>query len=106
MFDNVHFTIYSRFSKINFMTYCLSSVPKHYRLAMHIIGLLACSASLKQMDEVVLSATVLFCSPATGHNVTKHYKNLQVLMQQMGTMDVEEQNIIAEDYKVHLSLTQ
>ena len=76
------------------------SVPNHYKLAMHIFGLLACSTTLKEMDEVILSATVLFCSPCTGDNVSKHYSNLQVLMQQMGTFEVEEEKIVAEDYKV------
>jgi hypothetical protein len=60
----------------------------------------ACASTLKQMDEVLLSATVVFCSPCSGDNVAKHYNNLLVLMQQVGTLDVDEQNITAEDYKV------
>ena len=32
--------------------------------------------------------------------MSKHYSNLQVLMQQMGTFEVEEEKIVAEDYKV------
>ncbi len=67
---------------------------------MHTFGLLACSANLMQMDEVLLSATVLFCSPCTGDNVAKHYNNLQELMQQVGKLEVEEQN-----YKVIYSVT-
>lgn len=75
-------------------------MQKNYKLGMHTFGLLACSTNLKQMDEVLLSATVVFCSPCSGDNVAKHYNNLLVLMQQVGTLEVEEQNIVAEDYKV------
>ncbi len=75
-------------------------MQKHYKLAMHTFGLLACSANLMQMDEVLLSATVLFCSPCTGDNVAKHYNNLQELMQQVGKLEAEEQN-----YKVIYSVT-
>lgn len=69
---------------------------------MHIFGLLACSSTLKEMDDVLLSATVLFCSRFSGPNVVKHYKNLKVLMKQRGTINVAEKDIIAEDYKVFL----
>lgn len=71
---------------------------------MHIFGLLACSSTLTDMEEVVTSATVLFCSPCTGVNVAKHNNNFQVLMQQRGTVDVDEKNIIAEDYMVILKI--
>ncbi|KAA0724026.1 hypothetical protein E1301_Tti019927 [Triplophysa tibetana] len=57
------------------------------------------------MDEVLLSATVVFCSPCSGDNVAKHYNNLLVLMQQLGTLDVDEQNITAEDYKNDVGTT-
>lgn len=53
----------------------------------------------------LLSATVLFCSPCTGDSVAKHYNNLQALLQQVGKLEVEEQNIVAEDYKVIYSVT-
>jgi len=75
-------------------------MKKHYKLGMHTFGLLACASTLKQMDEVILSATVVFCSPCSGDNVEKHYKNLLVLMEQVGTLDIDDQNITAEDYKV------
>lgn len=75
-------------------------MQRHYKLGMHTFGLLACSTSLKQMDEVLLSATVVFSSPCSGDNVEKHYNNLVVLMQQVGKLEIEEQNIVAEDYKV------
>ncbi|RXN14620.1 hypothetical protein ROHU_028583 [Labeo rohita] len=79
--------------------YQAESMQRHYKLGMHTFGLLACSTSLKQMDEVLLSATVVFSSPCSGDNVEKHYNNLVVLMQQVGKLEIEEQNIVAEDYK-------
>lgn len=75
-------------------------MQRHYKLGMHTFGLLACSTNLNLMDEVLLSATVVFCSPCSGDNVAKHYNNLVVLMQQVGKLEFEEQNIVAEDYKV------
>jgi hypothetical protein len=74
--------------------------PQHYKLAMHVFGLLACCTTLKEMDEVLSSSAVLFCSPCSGPNVAKHYKHLQLLLQQRRTFDLDEKNIIAEDYKV------
>ena len=34
----------------------------------------------EQLDEVVVSATVLFSSPRSGENVEKHFQNLQTLL--------------------------
>jgi len=72
-------------------------IPK---LAMHVFGLLACCTTLREMDEVLSSSSVLFCSPCSGPNVAKHYRHLQLLLQQRRTFDLDEKNIIAEDYKV------
>lgn len=72
-------------------------MQRHYKLGMHTFGLLACSTNLKQMDEVLLSATVVFCCPCSGDDVAKHYNNLVVLMQQVGKLEFEEENIAAED---------
>lgn len=85
---------------------CKKHIPKHYKLAMHIFGLLACCSTLKEMDEVLLSSTVLFCSLCNGPNVAKHYNNLQLLMQQSGTFELDDKNIIAEDYKYDVGTTQ
>jgi len=74
--------------------------PQHYKLAMHVFGLLACCTTLREMDEVLSSSSVLFCSPCSGPNVAKHYRHLQLLLQQRWTFDLDEKNIIAEDYKV------
>ncbi len=46
------------------------------------------------MDEVVCSSAVLFCS---GANLQKQQ---QMLMQQRGSFELNEKNIIAEDYKL------
>ncbi|XP_073705879.1 uncharacterized protein [Garra rufa] len=78
---------------------CKKQIPKHYTLAMHIFGLLACCSSLKEMDEVLSSSTVLFCSPCSGANVAKHYNNLHLLMQQRGTLELDDKNVAAEEYK-------
>ncbi len=53
----------------------LCRIPKHYKLAMHVFGLLVCCSTLKEMNEVVCSSAVLFCSPCSGANVQKHYNN-------------------------------
>ncbi|XP_026118826.1 uncharacterized protein LOC113098063 [Carassius auratus] len=84
---------------------CKKHMQRHYKLGMHTFGLLACSTNLKQMDEVLLSATVVFCSPCSGDNVAKHYNNLVVLMQQVGKLEFEEENIAAEDYKNDVGTT-
>lgn len=66
---------------------------------MHVFGLLTCCSTLKEMDEVVCSSAVLFCSPCSGANLQKHYNNLQMLMQQRGSFE-HEKDVIAEDYRV------
>ncbi|RXN31461.1 hypothetical protein ROHU_016950 [Labeo rohita] len=74
-------------------------IPQHYKLAMHVFGLLACCSTLKEMDEVVYSSAVVFCSPCSGPNVPKHYNNLRLLMQQRGSFELNEKDVTAEDYK-------
>ncbi|XP_026041873.1 uncharacterized protein LOC113032941 [Astatotilapia calliptera] len=78
---------------------CKKHIPENYRLGMHVFGLLACCDNLKDMDDVVHSAAIVFCSPCSGRNVTKHYNNLKILMQKRGTLDLDEKTVIAEDYK-------
>ncbi|RXN31313.1 O-acetyl-ADP-ribose deacetylase MACROD2 [Labeo rohita] len=51
------------------------------------------------MDEVLSSSTALFCSPCSGANVAKHYNILQLLMQKRGTFELDDKNIVAEEYK-------
>ncbi|XP_073710050.1 uncharacterized protein [Misgurnus anguillicaudatus] len=64
---------------------CKKQIPQHYKLAMHVVVLLACSRTLKEMDDVLHISSVLFCSPCSGENVAKHYNHLQLLFQQRGT---------------------
>ncbi|CAB1413086.1 unnamed protein product [Pleuronectes platessa] len=73
---------------------------KHYKLAMHTFGLLACSSRLKDFDEVLLSMTVVFCSPYTGKNIEKHLETLHVLMEKRGTLEMDDEEIVPEDYKI------
>ncbi|XP_020557716.1 uncharacterized protein LOC105353816 isoform X2 [Oryzias latipes] len=77
---------------------CKKQIPAHYKLGMHIFGLLACSSTLEQMDQVLLSATALFNSPCSGPNVEKNYDNLIGLMQEIGTIDLDR-TITPENYK-------
>ena len=60
------------------------SIPEKYRLGMHVFGLLACCDNLKDMADVVHSAAIVFGSPCSGRNITKHYNNLKLLLQKRG----------------------
>ncbi|XP_059376293.1 uncharacterized protein LOC132112707 isoform X2 [Carassius carassius] len=75
---------------------CLSHVMKnakemcrnatnHYHLAMHVFGALTTASTLKELDDMVQSATVVFSSPCCGASVEKHFKNLQSWLQKKGT---------------------
>lgn len=77
-------------------------LQKHYKFGMHVFGLLACSSNLKDMDGIIISATVVFKSPCSGPEVKKHLQNLKMLIDQTGNGDAEETDIIPEDYKVIL----
>ncbi|XP_026012681.1 uncharacterized protein LOC113015007 isoform X3 [Astatotilapia calliptera] len=86
---------------------CKKRLQKHYKFGMHVFGLLACSSNLKDMDGIIISATVVFKSPCSGPEVKKHLQNLKMLIDQTGNGDAEETDIIPEDYKtdiVHSSL--
>ncbi|RXN38611.1 hypothetical protein ROHU_013910 [Labeo rohita] len=82
-----------------YYVYELVDSTRHYKLGMHVFGLLACCSTLKEMDEVVYSSAVVFCSPCSGPDVPKHYNNLRLLMQQRGSFELNEKDITAEDYK-------
>ncbi|XP_019720910.1 uncharacterized protein LOC109513130 [Hippocampus comes] len=60
---------------------CRKFAKQEYHLAMHVIGLFTTATTLQALDDMVLSATVVFSSPCSGQNVEKHFKNLQLLMQ-------------------------
>ncbi|CAI5682343.1 unnamed protein product [Oreochromis niloticus] len=54
---------------------------------------------MKDMDGIIISATVVFKSPCSGPEVNKHLQNLKLLIDQTGNGDAEETDILPEDYK-------
>lgn len=61
---------------------------------MHHFGLLTRAATLREMDDIITSMTVLFSSPQSGENMEKHFLNLQNNMQ---TISFYEGSDHAED---------
>lgn len=88
--------------RITIVNALFCSTPRHYKLAMHVFGRLACSTTLKDMEEIIASATVVFSSPCNGNNFAKHYQHLLELIKQSTAMD--DTNVHGEDYKVILIL--
>ncbi|KAK7130483.1 hypothetical protein R3I93_019973 [Phoxinus phoxinus] len=68
----------------NAKVFCRKHSPKHYRLSMHLFGLLTSAATLMEMDDIITSMAVLFSSPQSGENVEKHFQNLQNRLQTIG----------------------
>ncbi|XP_059376303.1 uncharacterized protein LOC132112707 isoform X12 [Carassius carassius] len=62
-----------------------ANATNHYHLAMHVFGALTTASTLKELDDMVQSATVVFSSPCCGASVEKHFKNLQSWLQKKGT---------------------
>ncbi|KAI4796471.1 hypothetical protein KUCAC02_026973 [Chaenocephalus aceratus] len=56
---------------------CKKYAPKNYHLAMHVFGLLTTASSLEDLEDMVQSTAVVFSSPSSGANVSKHFNNLQ-----------------------------
>ncbi|XP_034054814.1 uncharacterized protein LOC117534693 [Gymnodraco acuticeps] len=56
---------------------CKKYAPKNYHLAMHVFGLLTTVSSLEDLEDMVQSTAVVFSSPSSGANVSKHFNNLQ-----------------------------
>lgn len=75
------------------------SASKQYRLAMHTFGLMTHMASLKELNEAVLSAAVVFGSSHAGPSVETHFQNLQVLLTATSQPNMEE-TCIEEDFVV------
>lgn len=67
---------------------------------MHVFGVIACSSTLEELKDVITSAAVVFGSPCSGKHVNKHSKNLEVLIEKKGTMDLDKEHFVSEDYKV------
>ncbi|KAL7870566.1 hypothetical protein SRHO_G00080630 [Serrasalmus rhombeus] len=83
----------------NAKTLCKKHVPSHYKLAMHTFGLLTSASTLAELDEMLLSCTVLFSSPCSSENVEKHFKNLQTMLTAFGVSTVNDSSIVAEDFE-------
>lgn len=56
---------------------CRKHAPRHYHLAMHVLGLMTQATTLNDLDELVISAAVVFSSSHSESNVEKHFQNLQ-----------------------------
>ena len=71
---------------------------------MHTVGLLTPASSLADLDDMLLSCTVLFSSPCSSENVVKHFLNLQAMLTAFGVSPVNDERIVAEDFEVHYKL--
>lgn len=71
---------------------------------MHVFGLMTQATTLKQLDEVLGSATVVFSSPRSGENVEKHFqkmlRNIQTLLTAASQPVIDESCIAEEDFVV------
>ncbi|KAK1899355.1 120.7 kDa protein in NOF-FB transposable element [Dissostichus eleginoides] len=77
---------------------CKKHAAKHYRLCMHVFGLMTQATTLKELDQVVVSATVLLASPCGGENVEKHFKDLQTLLTAVAQPVIDDSGIAEEDF--------
>ncbi|KAF3851981.1 hypothetical protein F7725_005336 [Dissostichus mawsoni] len=77
---------------------------KHYRLCMHVFGLMTQATTLKELDQVVVSATVLLASPCSGENVDKHFKDLQTLLTAVAQPVIDDSGIAEEDFVLDASM--
>lgn len=67
---------------------------------MHVFGLMTQATTLKQLDEVLGSATVVFSSPRSGENVERHFQNIQTLLTAASQPVIDESCIAEEDFVV------
>ncbi|KAI9517792.1 hypothetical protein NQZ68_000961 [Dissostichus eleginoides] len=65
---------------------------------MHVFGLMTQATTLKELDQVVVSATVLLASPCSGENVEKHFKDLQMLLTAVAQPVIDDSGIAEEDF--------
>lgn len=70
---------------------------------MHLFGLMTQAFTLLELDEIIISANMVFSSSHSGENVEKHFENLQVLLTKAGPC-VEDESIATVDYEVSLYL--
>ncbi len=66
---------------------------------MHVFGLLTSAATLVEMEDILISITVVFSSPQSGDNVEKHFRNLQNKMLNIG-ISGDMTDITDEDVEV------
>ncbi|KAF3833238.1 hypothetical protein F7725_026903 [Dissostichus mawsoni] len=67
-------------------------------MCMHVFGLMTQATTLKELDQVVVSATVLLASPCSGENVEKHFKDLQTLLTAVAQPVIDDSGIAEEDF--------
>lgn len=67
---------------------------------MHVFGLMTQATTLKELDEEVVSATVLLSSPCSSENVEKHFHNLQRLLTAAAQPHLDDLGIAEEDFVV------
>ena len=67
---------------------------------MHVFGLMTQATTLKDMDEVVISAAMVFSSSHSDRNVEKHFQNLQRLLLKAGHTGSDDTNIVEQDFVV------
>ncbi|KAJ4923070.1 hypothetical protein JOQ06_027806, partial [Pogonophryne albipinna] len=77
---------------------CKKHAAKHYRLCMHVFGLMTQATTLKELDQVVVSVTVLLASPCSGENVEKYFKDLQTLLTAVAQPVIDDSGIAEEDF--------
>ena len=77
----------------------LYSASKHYHLAMHVIGRMTQARTMHELDDVFISAAVVFSSPCSAVNVEKHFQNLQVHLQGID-LAIDEAKIEEEEFGV------
>lgn len=73
-----------------------SPASKHFKLAMHMFGLMTQASTLQEMDEMVISANMVFSSSSSGENIEKHFENPRVLLTKAGPC-VEDESIATVD---------
>lgn len=59
---------------------------------------------MAELDEMLLSCTVLFSSPGISENVEKHFRNIQAMPTAIGDLHDIDSSIVAEDFEVQTKL--
>ena len=66
---------------------------------MHVIGRMTQARTMHELDDVFISAAVVFSSPCSAVNVEKHFQNLQVHLQGIDQA-IDEAKIEEEEFGV------